>query len=212
MGGPPGANWRPRATSPWVAQERRHRDAPLVTARASGVAARRQHGVVSAAQLRALGLGRDSVRRSREARRLLRIHRGVYAVGHDRLSARGRDWAAILAAGGPELLSHRSAAAVSDLTSAPGGAVEVTALGRSVDRPGVRVHRSATLDVVHHDGGLPVTSVTRTLVDLADVLCPGPCARPSSAPRSCACSTRAPSGPDGGAPRPPHSGARGDPR
>ena len=39
---------------------------------------------------------------------------------------------------------------------------------------GVAVHRSRTLDleldVVRHDGGLPVTSVTRTLIDLADVL------------------------------------------
>ena len=75
--------------------------------------ARRQHGVVSGAQLRALGIGAGALRRGREAGRLLPVHRGVYAVGHDRLTARGRSWAAVLACGGPEaaVLSHRSAAA-----------------------------------------------------------------------------------------------------
>ena len=140
--------------------------------------ARRQHGVVSRRQLEALGLGRGAIRVRRERGRLHVVHAGVYAVGHDRLTGGGRDWAAILACGGPELavLSHRSAASVWDLGPAPAAAVEVTTTRRTVSRPGVRVHGSRTLDVeidvVHHGGGVRVTSVTRTLIDLADVLVP----------------------------------------
>jgi very-short-patch-repair endonuclease len=140
--------------------------------------AHRQHGVVSGAQLRALGLGRGGVQRGLEARRLHPVHRGVYAVGHRRLTSRGWMWAAILACGGPDLavVSHRSAASLWDLLPTPVGAVEVTALRRSIAKPGVQVHRSRTLDakadVSRHGGGLPVTAVTRTLIDLADVLAP----------------------------------------
>jgi very-short-patch-repair endonuclease len=138
--------------------------------------ARRQHGVVSGAQLRTLGLGRGALQRGLEARRLLPVHRGVYAVGHARLTARGWFWAAVLACGGPEaaVLSHRSAASVWELLPTPSGAVEVTTLRDSASKPGVRVHESATLDRVadvwRDPDGLATTTVTRTLIDLADVL------------------------------------------
>ncbi len=48
--------------------------------------AARQHGIVSAAQLQTLGLGRSSVVRRVQAGRLHHIHRGIYAVGHEALS------------------------------------------------------------------------------------------------------------------------------
>src|SRR4030095_8668404 len=47
----------------------------------------------------------------------------------------------------------------------PGG-IHVTASGRSASVPGVRVHRSAHIDRTRHQG-LPVTTVERTLLDLA---------------------------------------------
>src|SRR5439155_13938277 len=73
-------------------------------------------------------------------------------------------------------LSHRTAAAVWDLLPPPAGKVDVTILGEAKSTTAVRVHRSRTLeplnDVVRQPDGLPVTTVARTLVDLAQVLTP----------------------------------------
>lgn len=63
--------------------------------------AARQHGVVSFRQLRELGFSKGKISRSHEAFRLVRIHRGVYAVGHSRISDHGHCMAAVLA-GGPD--------------------------------------------------------------------------------------------------------------
>jgi hypothetical protein len=48
--------------------------------------AERQHGVVSLPQLRSLGLSARAVRDRVATGRLTRIHRGVYAVGHDEVT------------------------------------------------------------------------------------------------------------------------------
>jgi very-short-patch-repair endonuclease len=56
----------------------------------------RQHGVVSAAQLGPAGIDKDAVTRRVRACRIHRIHRGVYAVGHTRLTFEGRCMAAVL--------------------------------------------------------------------------------------------------------------------
>ena len=74
--------------------------------------AARQQGVVSIGQLRACGLGEGAIRLRVRRRRLLRLHHSVYAVGHARLTARGRLWAAVLACGAQDagVISHRSAA------------------------------------------------------------------------------------------------------
>ncbi len=98
---------------------------------------------------------------------LHRLHRGVYAVGHSRLTVRGRWMAAVLACGPDAVLSHRAAAALHELRTAP-GLIEVTALtNRAI--PGIRCHRSRCLgrsDRTTIDG-IPVTSVNRTLLDIA---------------------------------------------
>jgi very-short-patch-repair endonuclease/predicted transcriptional regulator of viral defense system len=132
----------------------------------------RQHGVVSVAQLRELGFSKYAVRRRLERKRLLRLHTGVYAVGHMGLTVDSRRMAAVLACGRGALLSYRAAGALQALlpsspqfdVTVPGGA------GRS--RPGVVVHRSRCIDDEDRDTVrcIPVTSVARTLVDLADVL------------------------------------------
>jgi len=56
-----------------------------------------QHGVVSLAQMRAVGLGKEAVKARARRGRLHRVHRGVYAVGHPRLTNEGRWMAAVLA-------------------------------------------------------------------------------------------------------------------
>src|SRR5688500_6736265 len=74
--------------------------------------ARPQHGVVARAQRVELGLGRRAIGHRLECGRLYPIHRGVYAVGHRRLSQKGIWMAAVLASGPRAVLSHRSGAAL----------------------------------------------------------------------------------------------------
>jgi hypothetical protein len=133
--------------------------------------AARQHGVVAAWQLRALGVTRSAVRRRREAGRLFAVHHGVYAVGHLRLTERGRWMAAVLASGEEAVLSHQHAAALHGLRRGAPSVIHVTApshhraVGVCCHRtPGMRGRPRVTVD------GIPVTSVERTLLDLAAVL------------------------------------------
>jgi very-short-patch-repair endonuclease len=129
--------------------------------------AERQHGVVAVWQLIELGLSYEAIRYRVNAGRLYRIHHGVYAVGHRKLTRHGHWMAAVLAYGPSAVLSHRSAAAL--LGIGPGfWKVEVTTPHGKRSRKGTRAHE-ATLhpeDVTTHDG-IPVTSVTRTILDLA---------------------------------------------
>src|SRR4051794_5354725 len=127
--------------------------------------AERQHGVVARRQLT---LSPAAVKHALATGRLHEVHRGVYAVGHRRLTQRGRWMAAVLAAGPGAVLSHRAAAALWGLRS--GTAVEISAPTR-VRRPGITAH-GATIppdERVILDG-IPVTTVARTLLDLAAVV------------------------------------------
>jgi len=112
------------------------------------------------------------VERRLESGHLVRIHRGVYAVGHAQLRREGRWLAAVLAAGPGAALSHRSAAALHGLRESD-GAVDVTTTRRAVTR-GVVVHHTTTLEPrdVTTRSGIRVTTVARTFVDLAAVLPP----------------------------------------
>jgi very-short-patch-repair endonuclease len=128
-----------------------------------------QYGVISLAQLDAAGLSPSAARRRVAAGRLVRLHRGVFAVGHGAVSADGRRLAAVLACGAGAALSHRSAAAQWRLRRWS-GVVEVSVqsqVGRG--RDGVKIHRTRSLapgDVTEVDG-IPCTTVARTLLDVA---------------------------------------------
>jgi very-short-patch-repair endonuclease len=131
----------------------------------------RQHGVISGRQLAELGYTADAIRRRVEAGRLHRLHRGVYAVGHRALTIHSRYLAAVFACGPQALLSHRPAGAVHGLLRA-GGPIDVTVPRGVKPKPGVATHRSRS---IHPDDratrhGIPTTSISRTIVDLADVL------------------------------------------
>src|SRR4051812_21116872 len=65
-----------------------------------------QHGVVTFAQLRDAGLGAGAINVRVRKGRLHRIHRGVFAIGHMRISQEGRWLAAVLALGDGAVLSH----------------------------------------------------------------------------------------------------------
>lgn len=129
-----------------------------------------QHGLIALRQLLGLGLSRRAVTKRVASGRLHRIHRGVFAVGHRDLTHRGWMMAAVLACGAAAVLSHRPAGAEWNLLSWSGAAeVLVPSARRGPD--GVIV-RSASLPAdeitVHH--GFPITTVPRTILDLASVL------------------------------------------
>lgn len=147
--------------------------------------ASRQHGVISVAQLRQLGISWAALDRRLRAGRLHRLHRGVYAVGHTGLAKEGRWMAAVLAIGVGAVLSHRSAAELWGIASydrrpveagghSGNGTIEVTVpstSGRS-PRAGISLHRSLTLspDDCTRRLGVPVTKPARTLDDLRRAL------------------------------------------
>lgn len=129
-----------------------------------------QGGVVARPQLLALGLSPAAIGRRLADGRLLRVHQGVYAVGHRAIGRRGQATAALLAAGSPSVISHRSAAAAWKILPEVGGPVDVTLVARRVrSRTGIAIHRVRELDPrdVLRIQGVPVTAPARTLVDLA---------------------------------------------
>jgi len=141
--------------------------------------AARQHGVIAVRQLAPLGVSTTMLKKRIARGTLIRLHRGVYAVGHDRLRREGRWLAAVLAVGSGAALSHRDAATLHGLRPANDRQIDVTTSkidvttsnrGRA-SRPGIEVHR-ATLDPLDVTvvSNVPVTTVARTLVDLAGVL------------------------------------------
>src|ERR1700733_2776449 len=133
-----------------------------------GRLAERQHGVVARRQLEALGVGRGSLEKRLGIGRLLRLHPGVYAVGHRVLSQEARWMAAVLACGDDAVLSHRSAAPLWRIRGVRRGPVEVTTPRKSRSRDGMSRHYAVLpADEMTIERGIPVTSVPRTLFDLA---------------------------------------------
>lgn len=135
--------------------------------------ATRQHGVVSHRQLLGLGFGGRWIERRLAEGRFEAIHRDVYSVGHSRLTRKSSWWAAVLAYGAGTVLSHHSAAVLWELRRGRAGPIHVNAFlgwqGRR-RRSGIWLHRCKVRaeETTSHDG-LPVTTVARTLFDLAEV-------------------------------------------
>lgn len=111
------------------------------------------------------------VRDRLERGQLVRLHRGVYAVGHRRLRPSGTALAAVFAVGRGAVLSHRDAAGLHCIRPANHRETDVTAAAKRAPIDGIRIHRATLLrrDVTWIDG-LPVTTLARTLVDLAATL------------------------------------------
>ena len=132
-----------------------------------------QWAVITWRQLAMAGVSPSGVSRRVRAKRLHRLHRGVYSlVPRSALAPEGRWLAGVFAAGHGAALSHRSAGALwrllDDLLDRP----EVTVpVGHADTVPGVLLHRSRSL--VGHvtvRQGIAVTTLERTLADLADVV------------------------------------------
>ena len=131
--------------------------------------ASKRHGVVTRAHLLAVGISKGSIERRVRKGTLFRVHRGVYRVGHRAPSVEARYLAAVLACGEGAVLSGRAAGYLLGLLKGPAPPPEVTAPTERRVR-GVRVRRSRTCGHATTWRGIPVTTVPRTLVDLAAVL------------------------------------------
>lgn len=133
--------------------------------------AAQQSGVISLGQLRRAGLTDGDVRGWVKRRHLLPLHRGVFAVGHPRLTPRAHLIAALLAVGPHAFLSHRTAAAVWGLRDISTRRIELTALGITRRSRGpLVIHRTrGPIDLadVRTRNGLRVSSVPRLLIELA---------------------------------------------
>ncbi len=141
--------------------------------RAISQLARKQHGVIARRQLIALGLDWYEVDYRLAQARLHQIHRGVYALGHDALTLRRRWMAAVLAGGPGAALSHLAAGAHWGIHRVAAARIDVTVPRRRRAQGQVGFHSSSlpSDEVTIHDG-IPVTTVPRTLFDLASGLRP----------------------------------------
>jgi very-short-patch-repair endonuclease len=132
--------------------------------------ASKSYGVVTRAQLVRAGVTAEEIKQRVRRGTLLREHRGVYCVGHRGPSVPARYLAAVRACGEDALLSGRAAAYHLGLLKGPAPPPEVTAPAKRRVK-GVRTRRSR---IDRRDTMawrvIPVTTVARTLVDLAAVL------------------------------------------
>ncbi len=130
------------------------------------------HGVLTRPQLHGAGITAGEIKRRLGSGALQREHLGVYRVGHRAPNREASYLAAVLACGQGALLSGRAAAHLLGLIGGAPPAPEVTApTERRLD--GVLTHRARSGELLR-DGmlwnGIPVTTVPRTLVDVAAVL------------------------------------------
>ena len=128
---------------------------------------------MSRGQLIRLRLGAEAIKHRLGCGRLSPLHRGVYALGAGPATKERRWAASVLASGDGAVLSHLSAAALWELRSVDPSAIDVSVRSRNRhSRDGLRVHRPRRLDPpdTTRCRRLPVTTVARTLIDLAEVV------------------------------------------
>ena len=129
-----------------------------------------RHGVVSRRLLLASGVTAATIDLRVRQRRLVRLHRGVYALGHAELRREGWWCAAAEAHGAEAVLSHVTAATHWGVYDGGVWPVHVSIAGRSgrARRRGIVLHRVDLReeDVVVHEA-IRTTTIARTLLDLA---------------------------------------------
>jgi very-short-patch-repair endonuclease len=135
------------------------------------------HGLATRSELLRVGVTDDEIRLRLRRGDLIRVHRGVYRVGHRAPSIEAGYLAAVLAAGEGALLCGMAAAHLLGLVKGEAPAPEVIArTERRIE--GVKTHRSrAQRSGAARDDldatvvrGIPVTTVPRTLVDISSEL------------------------------------------
>jgi len=131
----------------------------------------RAHGVATRTELLSAGVSRAQIETRIRNGALKPEHPGVYRVGHRAPSTEARYMAAVKACGEGAVLSGRAAAHLLGLIRGAAPRAEVTA-PREKRIEGVVTRRCRGFDPRDRRAwlGIPVTSVPRTLVDLAAVL------------------------------------------
>src|SRR3954462_2225084 len=124
-----------------------------------------QQEVVTRRQLRDFGWS-DRAIDLQIGRLLHRLHRGVFAVGHARMSAHRRWRAALLACGPGATLSHASAAAFWGFVPRD-YETHVSVPGRHPKHTGITVHERSWMPRPQFRDGLRVSDPIDTLIDLA---------------------------------------------
>jgi very-short-patch-repair endonuclease len=133
-----------------------------------GELSRWQGGHVTRRQLLALGVDDNAIAYRARVGRLIRVHHGVYAVGHLPTTPIDQARGALLAAGGRSALAGRTALALWRAERTWPEPFELIS-PRDVRLATVNVHRSKTLlrRDIRTVQGLRVTSPARTALDLA---------------------------------------------
>ena len=126
-----------------------------------------REGLASRQALLAAGVPAHAIRNDLRVGRYRRVYYGVYAIGP--LSDRGRMVAALLAGGPGSGFCFASAVVVYELMK-PRATLDVVVRAHRQDQPGLRFHRFSLSgkELVVRDG-LRVTSIERTLLDLASI-------------------------------------------
>jgi hypothetical protein len=129
------------------------------------------HGVVTRAELARVGVTPEQIRKRLRKGSLIGVHRGVYRVGHQAPSQESTYMAVVKACGDQAVLCGRAAAHLWGLVKGAPPQPEVRAIGKR-RVPGVVTHRALEFVAAEVTAcrGIPVTSVPRTLVDLASSL------------------------------------------
>lgn len=138
--------------------------------RAIRALAERQHGVVARWQILELGASEGLIQRRTVGGMLIPVFHGTFTLGRRRLNREGRWMAAVLASGPQAVLSHASAMELWDMRRSR-GPIEVLRRSGGVwhRHPEIRVHQTRSLPPEHvtDEGGIPVTTVERALLDMA---------------------------------------------
>ena len=130
--------------------------------------AQRQFGVISLDQLLDCGLSRTAVKRAAASGHLIRLFRGVYALGHRPTDPRGLLFAATLAGGPDACVSFRHASRHMRFVKWAPHAIAVTAPRRRRPQPGLDFHHDQLLTrETWMYRGVPCTTPARTFLDLA---------------------------------------------
>jgi very-short-patch-repair endonuclease/predicted transcriptional regulator of viral defense system len=129
-----------------------------------------QHGAVASWQLRGMGMSASMIQHRLARGRLHRLYRGVYAVGHTALSRRGELMAAVLVSGNTAVIGGLAAAEIWGMSRFPRRLIDVVVERRHRPVPGLRYHHTRSLpdDEIGFRDNIPLTSIPRTLVDMAD--------------------------------------------
>jgi len=133
----------------------------------------RQRGNVTRRQLLEHGVTPSMIRRRRAMGSLIERFPGVYLVGHEAEPPLSLEYAALLYCAPRALLSHRTAGFVQGLGVRRPRRVEVTTVGRQFKPAGkVTAHSLSSIEPaeIHRHGGMPITSPSLTLLDLASVV------------------------------------------